>query len=51
MQKNIFRRGRVVPDFPVDGHIYIHPLASGEKGTLCKGGLEAFFFVKKKLFF
>ncbi len=22
-KKNIFRRGRVVPDFPVDGHIYI----------------------------
>ncbi len=21
MQKKIFRRGRVVPDFPVDGHI------------------------------
>ncbi len=20
---------------PVDGHIYIHPLASGDKGTLC----------------
>ncbi len=24
VQKKFFHRGRVVPDFPVDGHIYIY---------------------------
>ncbi len=29
MQKKKFRRGRVVPDFPVDGHIYKFNMQKG----------------------